>query len=563
MKFGAILNAYPDSLGGKLSETVRFLLRPELKDAFRAFYILPTVFHTDLDRGFSVISYALNHELADESDLQSLRAMGLDLVCDLILNHLSVQSPQFQDLLRHGEDSEYKDFFIDWNAFWAGCGDMTDQGYIQPTEQFFLSANLRKKGLPLLMVRFPDGHEVPYWNTFYQKICYHPLSARQLQNGLGMKSEEAAELADMIRVQLDAGRTPATMDWGAYVSRACACRALLEQGRTYLGQMDVNQRSPKVWAWYDAVMRQLAGYGMCMIRLDAFTRLHKAPGRANFMNEPETWQILQRLKHQAAALGLDVLPEVHGTYASGGFRKISEQGCLTYDYFLPGLLLDALDCGDEGYLVSWAREQLTERIQTVNMLGCHDGIPIRDLRGLLPDARMEQICRRLETRGCRRKMIHGEHPEVYQMDGTYYSALGCDDRKMCMARALQIFMPGRPQVWYGDLLAAENDLSVFEQDPAVDAREMNRQCFTYDEAVSRLTRPVVREQLGLLTLRNTHPAFSESAGIDVCAPGPGRIEIQWQSGKDWAQLSADLHAMQYRIRTSETRDPDDGIMIKT
>ena len=132
-----------------------------------------------------------------------------------------------------------------------------------------------------------------------------------------------------------------------------------------------------------------------------------------------------------------------------------------------------------------------------------------------------------------------------------------------MARALQIFMPGRPQVWYGDLLAAENDLSVFEQDPSVDAREMNRQCFTYDEAVSRLTRPVVREQLGLLTLRNTHPAFSESAGIDVCAPGPGRIEIQWQSGKDWAQLSADLHAMQYRIRTSETRDPDDGIMIKT
>ena len=64
MKNGAMLNAYPDSLGKNLGETAAFLARPEMKDAFRNFYILPSVFNTDLDHGFSVISYDLCDELA-------------------------------------------------------------------------------------------------------------------------------------------------------------------------------------------------------------------------------------------------------------------------------------------------------------------------------------------------------------------------------------------------------------------------------------------------------------------------------------------------------------------
>ena len=59
MRNGTMLNAYPDSLGRNLGETVAFLSKPELKDAFRGFYILPSVFNTDLDHGFSVISYDL------------------------------------------------------------------------------------------------------------------------------------------------------------------------------------------------------------------------------------------------------------------------------------------------------------------------------------------------------------------------------------------------------------------------------------------------------------------------------------------------------------------------
>ena len=125
---GAMLNAYPDSVGGTLGDIVSVLQRPELKNAFTSFYILPSIFNTDLDRGFSLIDYGLNHLLSAPEDLEALKKLNMDLALDFILNHASVLSREFQDILKNGDQSEYRDFFIDWNAFWAGCGEMMPRG---------------------------------------------------------------------------------------------------------------------------------------------------------------------------------------------------------------------------------------------------------------------------------------------------------------------------------------------------------------------------------------------------------------------------------------------------
>lgn len=96
---GAMLNAYPDSIGGTLHDIVTVLSRPELKSAFTSFYILPSIFNTDLDRGFSLIDYNLNRLLATDKDLEALREQNIDLTLDFILNHASVLSKEFQDIL--------------------------------------------------------------------------------------------------------------------------------------------------------------------------------------------------------------------------------------------------------------------------------------------------------------------------------------------------------------------------------------------------------------------------------------------------------------------------------
>ena len=114
-----MLNAYPDSLGGKLSDIAALLKKKEMQDTFSSFYILPSLYHSDLDRGFSVVDYNLNEELATIEDLSQLKELGIDLKLDFILNHASAQSPQFKDLVEKGDESEYRDFFIDWNKFWA------------------------------------------------------------------------------------------------------------------------------------------------------------------------------------------------------------------------------------------------------------------------------------------------------------------------------------------------------------------------------------------------------------------------------------------------------------
>lgn len=303
------------------------------------------MFNSDLDGGFSVITYDLCRSRARAEDLRALNGMGIDLTFDFILNHLSVLSPQFRDILKRGDASPYRDFFIDWNKFWDGCGSMCQDGYIVPDPDQWAGMSLRKNSWPILMVRFPDGKEVPYWNTFYQQVTYPRVDAFDMLEITGDRYDDALALSGRINSQLEQGVKPAELDWGGYEDCRAAAIELLESRRHYLGQMDVNVRSPLVWQWYDQVMGQLAAHSAVMIRLDAFTRLHKMPGRVNFMNEPETWDVLQRLRGLAASHGLEVLPEIHATYTSGNYRKLTDLGCVTYDYFLPAMMIDALDTG--------------------------------------------------------------------------------------------------------------------------------------------------------------------------------------------------------------------------
>ena len=155
---GPIFNAYPDSIGGSLGDIVKFLQSPELKNVFQSFYILPSIFNTDLDRGFSIIDYELNDLYASGKDLKDLNEMGIDLKFDFVLNHSSVMSKQFQNILKNGEESIYKDFFINWNKFWEGFGKMTDEGYIQPDPEYIKDMFFRKP------VCFRIYRCAPIWN---------------------------------------------------------------------------------------------------------------------------------------------------------------------------------------------------------------------------------------------------------------------------------------------------------------------------------------------------------------------------------------------------------------
>jgi sucrose phosphorylase len=565
-----MFNAYPDSIGRHLADTVDMLKRPEFDNAFSLFYILPTFFNSDLDRGFSVIDYELNHELVSKGDLADLQSLGIELKFDLVLNHLSVGSPQFQDLLQHGDASPYRDFFIDWNEFWQSFGEMGPDGYVIPEKKCLDVLFMRKPGLPILKVRFPDGTDRPYWNTFYQEVTYQELVIEDLLDIENLPSPHAGEIIRIANAALAEKKAVNDIDWGHHMDHSSQVVQVIEQNRQYLGQMDLNARSEKVWEFYDQTLARLREYGATMVRLDAFAYLHKEPCKPNFFNKPGTWEYLDRLKLMAGRHGLTLLPEIHSEFGYGLHEEVAGRGFPIYDFFFPGLLIDALDRGTNRNLLRWIGEILEKDIKTVNMLGCHDGIPVLDLRGkdilglsregLLSDEEIDATIERVMDRGGRVKNLYGPDGQkiaYYQVNATFFSALGEDERKLRLARAIQLFMPGIPQVWYLDLFAGRNDYEAADKGGTAGHKEINRTTLSMTDIDQGLKRIVVQDQLQLIRLRNTSEAFYGT--LEIADTAERELHMIWRNGSAEAVLRADLVSFGFVV-THGDREGKESVM---
>lgn len=548
---GPMLNAYPDSIGGKLGEIVSFLQTPELQNVFQSFYILPSVFNTDLDRGFSVIDYNLNELYAFQEDLNELKNLNIALKFDFVLNHASVLSSQFQDILKHGEKSKYKDFFIQWNKFWDGYGELTEDGYIQPDTEYIKDMFFRKPGLPILKVRMPGGKEVPYWNTFYQEVKYTKIDAQDLMRAMPIQYATAEKLAELVNGSIDDGMVPLEDDFGEFKKYSTQTINLIENGRKYLGQMDLNIKSPLVWEFYDDTLKKLAGYGAEIIRLDAFAYAPKEPGSQNFLNDPGTWDVLSRVKEMADKYELTLLPEIHSKYEEKIHEKLSQKGYLTYDFFLPGLIIDAFERSSSEVLIKWIKDIRQKDLKVVNMLGCHDGIPLLDLKGLLEEEQIQMLINTVVKRGGYVKDLHGKKNMYYQVNATYYSALGEDDAKLLLARAIQIFMPGKPQVWYLDLLAGKNNYEAVKQAGSGGHKEINRTNIPLQKAMSEIQQNVVQQQLRLLKFRNNFEAFGFDANLHILKNKPELLTLRWDKNGNVATFKANLKDYTFTIHATD------------
>lgn len=553
LNYSPMLNAYPDSMGGSLGDIVKVLQMPEFDNIFGSFYILPSVFNTDLDRGFSVIDYELNNTFASKEDLKALEKMKIDLKFDFVLNHCSVLSKQFQDIVKNGKESKYKDFFIDWNEFWEGHGEMTDEGYIMPDEELIQKMFFRKPGLPILNVRMPDGEEVPYWNTFYQEVKYYKVTTQQLMKELDIQYLLADKLAELVNESIDEGKEPKEINFGEYENYRDRIVEILESNREYLGQVDLNVKSPLVWEYYKDTLKKLNEYGASIVRLDAFAYVSKEVGEENFFNVPGTWDILAKVKEIADQYNLTLLPEIHSKYEEKIHEELSDKGFMIYDFFLPGLIIDALERNNNEYIIKWIEDIKEKDMNLVNMLGCHDGIPLLDLKGLLPDEKIDSLIETVIDRGGHVKDLHGKKNMYYQVNSTYYSALGESDEKLLLSRAIQMFMPGKPQIWYLDLLAGTNDYDAVEKAGPGGHKEINRTNLTIEEIKEALTKDLVKDQIKLIRFRNQFPAFGYDGNLQVIDSNPNILELQWSNKGFTATLKADLNTYQFEITGTDDK----------
>jgi sucrose phosphorylase len=121
-----------------------------------------------------------------------------------------------------------------------------------------------------------------------------------------------------------------------------------------------------------------------------------------------------------------------------------------------------------------------------------------------------------------------------------------DDLRYLLARAVQFFLPGVPQVYYVGLLAGSNDLELLARSGV--GRDINRHYYTEAELEIALARPVVRELCRLIRLRNEHPAFGGT--FARLAAAETAVHLRWTAGLASAELQVDFATDAYTLAVS-------------
>lgn len=419
------------------------------------------------DAGFDPADHtAVDPRLGGWNDVRALSA-SVDIMADMIVNHVSANSPAFQDFLAKGDKSEFADMFLTFGKVFPNGA----------TEADLLAIYRPRPGFPFAKMTFGDGVKRLVWTTF----------------------------------------TPQ--------------------------QIDIDVFSKRGAAYLDAILQRFKEGGVTAIRLDAAGYAIKKPGSSCFMI-PETYAFLGELAEKARALGMEVLVEIHSYYRDQ--IEIARKVDRVYDFALPPLVLHSLFTGEAGPLAEWLK--ISPR-NAITVLDTHDGIGVIDVGaatdgrpGLLAPAALDALVETMHERsGGESRQATGaaaSNLDLYQVNCTYYDALGKRDDEYLIARALQFFAPGIPQVYYVGLLGGTNDMDLLASSKV--GRDINRHYYTPNEVAAALEKPVVRRLCDLARFRNQHPAFGGDFAVEQ--PSASRLVLTWTNGDDKATLAVDFAA---------------------
>lgn len=294
----------------------------------------------------------------------------------------------------------------------------------------------------------------------------------------------------------------------------------------------------------------MAKHKASLIRLDAFAYAIKKLNTNDFFVEPEIWELLDQVKNDLKGTDVKILPEIHEHYTMP--MKVAKHGYYIYDFALPIVLLYSLYSGKSDRLAAWLRKCPMKQFTT---LDTHDGIGVVDAKDVLTDDELEYTTNELYKVGANvsRKYSSAEYHnlDIYQINTTYYSALGNDDKKYFLARLLQVFAPGIPQIYYVGLLAGKNDLKLLEE--TKEGRNINRHYYSKEEIAKEVKRPVVQSLIKLLRFRNEEAAFDLDGSIDVETPSENVIVIR-RKNKDQsrtAEAKVNLKDLSYNVKVND------------
>jgi len=474
MKNGIQLITYVDRLtGGGIQELLSLCTGP-LKDVFTGIHLLPFFHPIDgADAGFDPIDHTqVDPRLGDWNDVKAL-SHHVDIMGDIIVNHMSADSEAFQSVLKNGPDSPHWDLFLKMS-------DIFPEG---ATEETLMSIYRPRPGLPFNVFMIQNKPHL-FWTTFTRN------------------------------------------------------------------QIDINVQNDLGKNYLTSILDQFEQGGVTMIRLDAAGYAIKKDGSSCFML-PETFAFIGAFTESAHERSMDVLVEIHSYYQTQ--IDIAKRVDFVYDFALPPLVLHTLFTQSSTALKNWL--SISPR-NAITVLDTHDGIgvidvgPDGDKPGLLEpdeiDFLVEEIHRRSNGQSKKATGSAASNLDLYQVNCTYFNALGADADLHYISRAIQFFAPGIPQVYYMGLLHVENDMELLAASNV--GRDINRSYLDNNSLHHYLDLPATQKLLTLIRFRNTHPAFQGSwEWIDK---GEQQVVMRWTHVEHYAELNIDLTSFTIHILSS-------------
>lgn len=471
------LITYVDRLGCKNLPELKALFQNQLQGLFGGVHLLPFYYPIDgADAGFDPINHQqIDPRLGAWDDIKSL-SQEVEIMADLIVNHVSAKSAQFQDYLLNGNVSKYASLFLNYDTVFPNGA----------TESDILAIYRPRPSLPFTLFKFKDGSSKLIWTTFTSN------------------------------------------------------------------QIDIDVNSLMGQEYLEDILNIFQSSGIKMIRLDAAGYAIKKQGTSCFMTE-DTFEFIGLLSKKAKEKGIEVLVEIHSYYRTQ--IEIAKRVDYVYDFALPVLVLDTLFNKDTCSLKRWLTESPRNAI---TVLDTHDGIGIVDVAsedgkpGLIDDDVLDHIVKQIHSNSKGESLqatgAAASNLDLYQVNCTYFDALGRDEKSYLMARAIQFFVPGIPQVYYVGLFAGENDMELLRATNV--GRDINRRYYSKEEIEIHLERPILKKLKKLLVLRNSHDAFN--GHFDLVETPNDVLHIIWKNQVHKAELIIKLATMSMTIKYTDS-----------
>ncbi len=477
MKNKVQLITYANRFGNKGISEIHAFLKHKLDKVFEGgLHILP--FYNSIngaDAGYDPINHTeTDKKIGSWKDIKKL-AIDYDIMADMIVNHISVESNEFKDVELHGVNSKYFDLFITKDKIF---GEEADN---QEIEKIYRP----RPNLPFTVKKLSNGEEHTFWTTFTSK------------------------------------------------------------------QLDIDVIHQRGIEYLDSILKTFNKNGIKMIRLDAAGYAIKKAGTSCFML-PETYSFIKNISHKANLLGMEVLVEIHSHYKLQ--LEIAKEVDYTYDFALPPLVLHTIYTKSSKNLKNWLK---ISPKNVVTVLDTHDGIGVIDVAnhdgepGLLNDdeiiALVEKIHENSNQSSSRATGDAASNLDLYQVNCTFYEALGKDDFNYLIARAIQFFCPGTPQVYYVGFLAGANDVKLLEE--TKNGRDINRHFYSFEEIEVSLEKEIVKALIRLIKFRNTHASFQGE--MRVIKTKDSQLKMRWEFNNYWSELNIDFISEDAIITYSE------------